>query len=126
MIEEQKLINIEVKELQERVKEFYGQGFRLVQICCTKLAEGLELNYSFDKNFEFINLRINLAVANVEVPSVSNIYWNAFLYENELHDLFGINIKNMAIDYKGSFYRTAVKWPFNPPLDTAKGEGKND
>jgi len=121
MIEEQKIINIEVGQLQDKVKGCFEQGYRLVQISCTKLSQGLELNYSFDKNFEFINLRVFLSSADTEVLSVSNIYWNAFLYENELHDLFGINIKNIAIDYKGNFYRTSVKWPFNPPT-----EAKND
>ena len=43
----------------------------------------------------------------------------ALLYENEMHDLFGINVKNMAIDYKGTFYRTAVKTPFNTQTDKA-------
>jgi ech hydrogenase subunit D len=31
-----------------------------------------------------------------------------------MHDLFGVEIKNIAIDYSGTFYRTSVKTPFNP------------
>ena len=125
MIEFQKMISIEVSELQDRVKQCYEEGYRLVQICCTKLDQGLELNYSFDRNFEFINLRVNLASSGIEVLSVSGIYWNAFLYENEMHDLFGINIKNVAIDYKSNFDRNTVIWPFKPPVDRNNKEGKN-
>jgi ech hydrogenase subunit D len=41
------------------------------------------------------------------------IYPNAFLYENEIHDLFGVAIKNINIDYRGTLYRTAIKVPFS-------------
>jgi hypothetical protein len=48
-----------------------------------------------------------------EIQSISVIYPNAFLYENEIHDLFGLTIKNMTIDYHGTLYRTAIKVPFS-------------
>jgi ech hydrogenase subunit D len=35
------------------------------------------------------------------------------LYENEIHDLFGLVVKDIAIDYGGSLYRTAIKTPFS-------------
>ncbi len=41
------------------------------------------------------------------------IYPNAFLYENEIHDLFGVVVKNITIDYRGTLYRTAIKTPFS-------------
>ena len=115
MIEEQKIVNIPVGDLAKRVEEFNSEGFRLVQIGCTKLPNEWEMNYSFDKDFKFVNLRFVLTSIESEIPSVSNIYWSAFLYENEIADLFGLKFKDMAIDYKGSFYRTQVKQPFNQP-----------
>jgi ech hydrogenase subunit D len=48
-----------------------------------------------------------------EVPSISVIYPNAFLYENEIHDLFGLITRNMSVDYRGTLYRTALKTPFS-------------
>ena len=111
MKEQQKIINIQVSQLKEKVKEFKNQGYRLVQISCTRL-ENFELSYSFDKNYEFVYLRFSVAKAEDPIPSVSGIYWCAFLYENELHDLFGLNIKDIVIDYKGQFYTTAIKNPF--------------
>ena len=113
MIEEQKIINIELGELLKKISEFHLSGYRLVQIGCTK-TDVLEINYSLDKDFNFVNLRVTISSIDTEIPSVSSVYWAAFLYENEMSDLFGVKIKNIAIDYKGSFYRTAVKWPFNP------------
>ena len=121
MIEGQKLINIEIKDLVEKVTEFRCNSYRLVKIGCTK-TDILEINYSFDKDYNFVTLRIILPCADIEVPSVSHIYWSAFIYENEIKDLFGIRINNIAIDYKGNFYRTVVKFPFNTP-NTGNTEG---
>jgi ech hydrogenase subunit D len=115
MIEEQKIVNIPVSDLAKHVQEFCSGGYRLVQIGCTKLANELEMNYSFDKDYKFVNLRFAISSVETEIPSVSNIYWSAFLYENEIADLFGLKFKDMAIDYKGSFYRTQIKQPFNQP-----------
>ncbi len=29
-----------------------------------------------------------------------------------MHDLFGVQVAGMAVDFKGNFYKTAVKFPF--------------
>ncbi|MDD5108585.1 MAG: NADH-quinone oxidoreductase subunit C [Candidatus Omnitrophica bacterium] len=114
MIEEQKLINIEIKDLLSYAENLCKSGLRLVQVGCTKLPDCLELNYSFDKNYHFTNLKVKLTDLDIEIPSISSIYWCAFLYENEIHDLFGVRFKDIALDYKGNFYRTSIKRGFNP------------
>ena len=53
------------------------------------------------------------AAPGEEIPSISAVYPNAFLYENEIHDLFGVIIRNINIDYGGTLYRTAIKTPFS-------------
>jgi ech hydrogenase subunit D len=114
MIEEQKLITINADELVARVDEMKKSNHRLVQICCAKVGETIEVNYSFDKDYHFTNFRVVLTQDNLKINSVSGIYLQALLYENEAHDLYGVEVKNMAIDYNGTFYRTSVKTPFNP------------
>ena len=37
------------------------------------------------------------------MPSISNLFFAAVLVENEIQDLFGIVIKDLAIDFKGRF-----------------------
>ena len=75
------------------------------------------------------------------MPSISAIYWCAFLYENELHDLFNVQVEGMAVDFKGHLYETTVKFPFGstkvpavkpppaaappPPAGTAQATAKN-
>jgi ech hydrogenase subunit D len=114
MIEEQKIIQVEASALVAKVQEYKDNGFRLVQIGVTKLADKLEINYSFDKDYKFENLRVTQPAAEPKLPSITGVYWGAFLYENEIHDLFGVDISGIAVDFKGGLYRTAVKHAFNP------------
>ena len=111
MIEQQTTIAVGKDALLGAVADFHSQGYRLVQICCTALEDAIEINYSFDKDYRFTNLRLTVHPGE-EVQSVSIIYWCAFVYENEMKELFGVNIKNIAVDYQGHFYRTAVPAPF--------------
>lgn len=114
---EQTIKLIDTKDLIQETLLYKHNGYRLVQICATRLEEGFELTYSFalDKEFEGIRIQIQ---PEEEVPSISSIYSYSFLYENEMKDLFGINITKISLDYQGNFYRTGVKTPFNTP----KGE----
>lgn len=117
MINQQNLITINADELLSQVEKLKNSGHRLIQICCAKIADTIEVNYSFDNNYSFTNLRVILPSEAPSIDSVSAVYLQALLYENEMHDLFGVEVKNMAIDYKGTFYRTSIKTPFNPPAE---------
>jgi ech hydrogenase subunit D len=112
MAEVQTTIIIETKDLLGKVTDYFSEGYRLVQICAVKLQEHIELNYSFDKDYKFVNLRLIIQPED-EIQSISRICWSSFIYENEIHDLYGIKIKNINIDYKGKFYRTEVKAAFS-------------
>ncbi|MDO4518299.1 MAG: NADH-quinone oxidoreductase subunit C, partial [Bacillota bacterium] len=69
--------------------------------------------YSFDKEHEIYNLRLPIAIGE-EIESITNIYWPAFIYENEIHDLFGVKFKHSALDYNGTFFRIAEETPWKP------------
>ena len=112
MSEPQENTPIGKNDLVGMVAQLFVEGYRLVQIGCTTLPGAYELNYSFDKDYRFKNLRITVG-PDEEVPSISVVYPNAFLYENEIHDLFGLAVKNIVIDYRGTLYRTAIKTPFS-------------
>jgi ech hydrogenase subunit D len=112
MSEPQEIVPIGKNELVGMVAHLFAEGYRLVQIGCNTLENGYELNYSFDKDYRFKNLRISVAPGE-EVPSISAVFANAFLYENEIHDLFGLSIRDIAIDYHGTLYRTSIKMPFS-------------
>ena len=103
---------ITLDALLEKVRAKKAQNCRLVQISATQLPGQIELTYSFDLNSQLTNLRLSLPGEAPHLPSISSIYLCAILYENEIHDLFGVQVAGMAIDFKGNFYRTAIKYPF--------------
>ena len=122
MEQQNKRIDIEGQELLNQVAHMKENGFRLVQISCTRLGDIFEIYFSFDKEYDFINIRLNIT-AEVELPSISLIYQPAFLYENEIHELFGIVINNISIDYKGGLYKMSVKTPFGNNNSDVGGAG---
>ena len=103
---------IPAESLLEKAGEMRKQGYRLVQIGATRLPEHVELTYSFDRERRLTNLRFQVPAAGARLPSISSIYWCAFLYENELHDLFNVQVDGMAVDFHGHLYETTVKFPF--------------
>ncbi len=111
VLDQQTTIPIGIDELVSRTAQMKKEGCRLVQIGCTKIGDDFEINYVFDKDFVLTDLRITVKQDSV-VPSVSSVYFGAFVYENEIHDLYGITVAGMNIDFGGQFYRTTIKQPF--------------
>jgi ech hydrogenase subunit D len=112
MNEEQTTTSVALEDLVGEVGRLHDGGYRLVQIGCTDIGGSYEINYSFDKDYQFKNLRLTVG-PEAEVPSISGIYWGAFVYENEMHDLFGIPVTGINIDFQGTFIKTAEKYPFS-------------
>lgn len=98
-------------ELLANALKMKAEDSRLVQICSTRTKEGFDLVYSFAKGYEMTNIIFSVG-EDEEVISISDIFAPAFLYENEIHDLFGINIRMMNVDYKGNLYRLSQKTPY--------------
>lgn len=59
----------------------------------------------------------NLVVEGIdqyqEIPSISSYYPAVFPFENEAHDLFGLAITDMQIDFKGFFYQVSTAEPMS-------------
>ena len=58
-----------------------------------------------------VRLRLSI-MPDDEIVSISDIYAPAYLYENEMHDLFGITVKMMSMDYHGNLYRIKNRAPY--------------
>ena len=95
----------------DEVQKASGEKYRLIQMCATKLGEKYQLLYSFGKDYDMLHLKFDVEPGQ-DISSISRIYPCAFPYENEIHDLFGITINQMNIDFHGGLYRTAKKTPF--------------
>ncbi|MCX8157288.1 MAG: NADH-quinone oxidoreductase subunit C [Verrucomicrobiae bacterium] len=109
---DQTIVPVPAAELPARVLMLRHEGWRLVHISATPAGEQIEINYGFDRLGKFQTLRVTLPAAEPRLPSISRIYWAAFVYENEMHDLFDVQVEGMAVDFHGHFIKTATPFPF--------------
>lgn len=126
----QSIQTVPVESLLDAVRQWQLENCRLVQICCTRLADCFELTYSFTREGLFNHVRVQIPDTSVVVPSISVIFGCSFAYENEIHDLFGVSFRGLNVDYQGKFYKTSIPTPFGaapvcggPAKPVAKPEG---
>ena len=107
------LIVITPNELLGEVMKMKNRNLRLSQICCAYSNGKIELSYSFAGNEtnEYINLRVVIDKEE-EICSITELYPYAFLYENEMKELFGVKINMINMDYKNQLYRIKDEAPF--------------
>lgn len=116
-----------IDELLSHVQALKGVGARFVQMHAERNVD----DGSYRLVYTFINVRAaqehiaqdgsyaieNLVVEGIdqyqEIPSISSYYPAVFPFENEAHDLFGLAITDMQIDFKGFFYQVSTAEPMS-------------
>ena len=116
-----------IDELLPHVQVLKGVGARFVQMHAERNVD----DGSYRLVYTFINVRAaqehiaqdgsyaieNLMVEGIdqyqEIPSISSYYPAVFPFENEAHDLFGLAITDMQIDFKGFFYQVSTAEPMS-------------
>lgn len=116
-----------IDELLPHVQALKGVGARFVQMHAERCVD----DGSYRLVYTFINVRAaqeqiardgnyaieNLAVEGIdqyqEIPSISSYYPAVFPFENEAHDLFGLAIIDMQLDFKGFFYQVSTAEPMS-------------
>ena len=111
-----------IDELLAHVQALKGAGARFVQMHAERCVD----DGSYRLVYTFINVRAaqeqiardgNYAIENLvvegidqyqEIPSISSYYPAVFPFENEAHDLFGLAVTDMQIDFKGFFYQVST------------------
>ncbi len=97
-----------IKEMASQRKE---EGWRFVQLLAVNTEDGIELIYSFMKDGLLQDNKVEHIRKGDIVPSISDKFLAAFVFENEVHDLFGVDIKDIAIDFGGNFYSLTQSEP---------------
>ena len=116
-----------IDELLSHVQALKGVGARFVQMHAERNVD----DGTYRLLYTFINVRAaqehiaqdgsyaidNLVVEGIdqyqEIPSISSYYPAVFPFENEAHDLFGLAITDMQIDFKGFFYQVSTAEPMS-------------
>lgn len=110
---ENDLIPIDPAELLDHVMKMKKQDFRLSQACAAYVDKKFELSYSFaldDGSYKLKTLRIVID-PETEISSITELYPYAFLYENEMKELFGVKIRMINLDYDNKLYRIRQETP---------------
>lgn len=113
--------------LLSHVQALKGAGARFVQMHAERCVD----DGSYRLVYTFINVRAaqehiardgsyaieNLVVEGIdqyqEIPSISSYYPAVFPFENEAHDLFGLAIIDMQLDFNGFFYQVSTAEPMS-------------
>lgn len=116
-----------IDELLSHVQALKGVGARFVQMHAERNVD----DGSYRLVYTFINVRAaqeqiaqdgNYAIENLvvegidryqEISSISSYYPAVFPFENEAHDLFGLAVTGMQIDFKGFFYHVSTAEPMS-------------
>ena len=96
-----------IDQLIDTCKEYKEKGYRLDQLL-PKLErdDTITLIYTFVMGEEIVNFKIGGIIKNeTVVPSVTELFIAAFVFENEAHELYGVNIEGNVLDFKGNFYK---------------------
>ncbi|MFZ2959827.1 MAG: NADH-quinone oxidoreductase subunit C [Candidatus Ozemobacteraceae bacterium] len=97
--------DILVDNLLTEVQYFKEDGWRFVTMTCTAEPEAFDILYHFDKGYILKNIRLRLQ-PHEPLPSISRVFFPALVIENEIKDLFGIQVDDLLIDYEGRFLIT--------------------
>ncbi len=89
--------------LKRYVKEAATEGCRLVQIHANRTPDGYQLIYSLAFGYRLTNLEMYIS-EDTQVESISGIYPAAQLYEQEMVELFGVQIIHIPEDPRVKLY----------------------
>lgn len=107
----QEFIKLDLKDITKESNARKENDWRYVQTLAVKVDDGIDLIYSFMKDGKLENLKVCSVKESDVVPSISEDFLEAFVWENEIHDLWNVNFEGIAIDFKGKFYNVAVDAP---------------
>ncbi len=92
------------EKLIEKCEVLKISGYRFVTITCLEIDEDyLEMIYHFDKDLKIVHHRMRVK-KDETVPSLSSVFFAAFLVENEIIDQFGVSFENLVLDFGGTLY----------------------
>ena len=95
------LVEITKEQILPTAQNMLHEGYRFVTATCVSTGEGgFDVLYHYDKDLEMRNYRVKVQKEE-EIPSISRIYFCSVLVENEMKELFGLNVSGIAIDYGG-------------------------
>ncbi len=107
------ITKIDKVDLLSVIMDKKNMNWRLGQICCSFVDNQYEVSYSFCNGMDLQHYRL-VVDKDEEVPSISRVYKSAVFYENEMKELWGLNVVFMKVDLDNKLYRINTSTPFVP------------
>ncbi len=107
------VLPLDIDRVVEEAAQRRAADWRMIQICASTVEDGVELTYTFIKGIDGECLVV-VVPDGATIPSITGQYPIAFVYENEIQDLYGIRVEGLTPDFKGSFYNVSIPAPMNP------------
>ena len=107
---ETEFVDIALEDLHRESAIMKTEGWRFIETHAVKTDEGVDLYYAFMKDGLAKNIKIT-GVTDQPVPSITDLFLAAFVFENEARELFGVDMHDIAIDFAGAMYAPAVSEP---------------
>ena len=104
-------VELPLERLYSQVAIMKGDGWRFIQTHAVNTDDGVDLYYSFMKDDLARNYRVKGVQKGTPVPSITGLFLAAFVFENEARELFGVDMRDIAIDFGGLMYAPAEREP---------------
>ncbi|MBY4797844.1 NADH-quinone oxidoreductase subunit C [Collinsella sp. AGMB00827] len=106
-------VEISLQDLLVKVQTLRHEGLRFVQLFAERdEQDDFYVLYTFyDEIKDAATTLVVPVAADAKIPSIQGMYFSAFAYENETHDLFGLEFTNMKLDFGGHFFNVATDAP---------------
>lgn len=92
----------------------HDDGWRFVEVHANRpyKDQGMEVVWTYvDETTQSFEAFETFVEPGTHIPSVSPLFPCAFMYENEMHDLYGLPVDGITLDYQGNYYGLRMQTP---------------
>ncbi len=102
MLENETTVTVET--LLAEARRLREEGARLVTATGLDGGDHFEIIYTFNQSLQLGHFRLAVPKAD-SVPSLSGVFPGAFLIENEMKELLGVQVTGLSVDYGGKLFK---------------------
>ncbi len=94
--------SVSLENIVSETARYKAEGFRFVTMTAVDKDENtVDILYHFDKDLSIHHLALE-APKEGKTPSVSSVFFTAFLVENEIAEQFGVKFDGLVLDFDGT------------------------
>ena len=108
---ESEFIELPLEKLHHEAAVMKADGWRFIQTHAVNCEDSVDLYYSFMNDGLIRNYKVRGVTKDQPVQSVTDLFLAAFVFENEARELFGVDMRDIVLDFQGAMYAPAESEP---------------